>query len=85
MSHHFTSARVSFERGVTKCWGEDEWAGCAWTHPSVPQLLFIMRPEGRIHFAGEHTSLWASWMQGALESGNRVVTEIEEAVRASAA
>jgi monoamine oxidase len=81
MERILPGARASFERGMTKCWGEDEWAGCAWTHPSVPQLLFITRPEGRIHFAGEHTSLWASWMHGALESGHRVATEIEEVVR----
>jgi monoamine oxidase len=32
--------------------------------------------EGRIHFAGEHTSRWTGRMQGALESGRRVVREI---------
>ena len=32
--------------------------------------------EGRIHFAGEHTSAWTGWMQGALESARRVVREI---------
>jgi len=32
--------------------------------------------EGRIHFAGEHTSPWTGWMQGALESARRVVREI---------
>jgi monoamine oxidase len=34
------------------------------------------KPEGRIHFAGEHTSAWTGWMQGALESARRVVREI---------
>jgi monoamine oxidase len=32
--------------------------------------------DGRIHFAGEHTSPWTGWMQGALESARRVVAEI---------
>ena len=32
--------------------------------------------EGRVHFAGEHTSLWIAWMNGALESAERVVAEI---------
>jgi monoamine oxidase len=38
----------------------------------------IARPEGRIHFAGEHTSSWMGWMQGALESGERAAREVLE-------
>ncbi|HEX8146385.1 MAG TPA: FAD-dependent oxidoreductase [Pyrinomonadaceae bacterium] len=72
-------ARASFERGAVKCWGEDPWAGCAWTHPSGPQLVAVGAPEGRIHFAGEHASLYASWMNGALESGNRAARAVNEA------
>jgi len=34
------------------------------------------KPEGRIHFAGEHLSNYSGWMQGALESGLRTVSEI---------
>jgi monoamine oxidase len=34
------------------------------------------RREGRILFAGEHTSRWNGWMQGAIESAHRVVKEI---------
>jgi hypothetical protein len=32
--------------------------------------------EGRIFFAGEHTSRWNRWMQGAIESAHGVVREI---------
>jgi len=71
--------RASYERGAVKCWGEDPWAGCAWTHPSGPQLAAINAPEGRIHFAGEHCSVYASWMEGALESGNRAARAVGEA------
>ncbi|HWW77538.1 MAG TPA: FAD-dependent oxidoreductase [Pyrinomonadaceae bacterium] len=78
-------ARADFERGAVKCWGEDEWAGCAWTHPSGPQLVAVNAPEGRIHFAGEHASVYASWMNGALESGNRAARAVAEAARAAAA
>ncbi|HJQ33040.1 MAG TPA: FAD-dependent oxidoreductase [Pyrinomonadaceae bacterium] len=78
-------ARADFERGAVKCWGEDEWAGCAWTHPSGPQLVAINAPEGRIHFAGEHASVYASWMNGALESGNRAARAVAEAARDAAA
>jgi monoamine oxidase len=75
-------ARAAFERGEVKCWGEDAWAGCAWTHPSPMQLVDAVAPEGRIHFAGEHTSLYASWMNGALDSGNRAAREILQRVKA---
>lgn len=71
--------RASYERGAVKCWGEDPWAGCAWTHPSSPQLAVTGAPEGRIHFAGEHCSVYASWMEGALESGNRAARAVNEA------
>ena len=27
-------------------------------------LLHVARPEGRVHFAGEHASAWPGWMQG---------------------
>jgi monoamine oxidase len=35
----------------------------------------VSRPEGRIHFAGEHASPWPGWMQGALYSGLRAARE----------
>jgi len=74
MQHHF-------EGGVTKCWDEDEWARGVSAYYKPGQfgslLPHVARPEGRIHFAGEHTSVWIDgWMQGALESGNRVAREI---------
>ncbi|HEX8722456.1 MAG TPA: FAD-dependent oxidoreductase [Pyrinomonadaceae bacterium] len=75
-------ARAAFERGQVKSWGEDEWAGCAWTHPSGTQLVAVNASEGRIHFAGEHASVYASWMNGALESGNRAARAVEEAAGA---
>ena len=39
----------------------------------------IVRPEGRIHFAGEHCSLHHAWIQGALESGIRAAQAIHAA------
>jgi monoamine oxidase len=35
----------------------------------------ISRPEDTVHFAGEHTSSWMGWMEGALESGERAAHE----------
>jgi monoamine oxidase len=32
--------------------------------------------ESGLHCAGEHTSVWTGWMEGALESGERVAREV---------
>jgi len=44
-------------------------------------LPHIARAEGRIHFAGEHASTQPGWMEGALESADRVVAEIGDESR----
>lgn len=66
-----------------KAWQEDPWAGggWGWTQPGELRWMFpAMRSvEGRVHFAGEHTSLWITYMNGALESAERVVQEILDA------
>jgi monoamine oxidase len=48
------------------------------------QLVAVNAPEGRIHFAGEHASVYASWMNGALESGNRAARAVDDAARREA-
>jgi monoamine oxidase len=72
------------EGGVSKYWDEDPWARGAWTmmRPGDVKRLepHVARAEGGVHFAGEHTSPWpGGWMQSALESGERVAREINEA------
>lgn len=82
MEQVFPGARSNFEKGISKCWSEDEWARGAWVHPDEEALPVIVKPEGRVHFAGDHASHQPSWMQGALSSGLRVVKEINEAAHA---
>jgi monoamine oxidase len=74
----FPGLSENFERGATKCWVEDEWARGAWSFVLPKDYETASSPAGRIHFAGEHLSQWFSWMQGALDSGLRVVKEINE-------
>lgn len=78
----FPGARQNFEGGVTKCWDADFWArGAAqWFRPGQMTSLgpYMATPEGRVHFAGEHTSPWPAWMQGALHSGLRAAREVTE-------
>ena len=45
------------------------------------ELKYVIAPEGRIHFAGEHASLAHTWMQGALESGLRATQQMLEATQ----
>lgn len=73
-------ASAEFETGASKMWHDDEWAGGAFAlfEPQQQTLLHAdaMAPEGRIHFAGEHTSLGHAWIQGAIESGLRAAGEV---------
>ncbi len=73
-----------FEGGRSKSWDQDPWARGAFAilRPGDVTRLepHIARAEGRVHFAGEHTSPWlGGWMHSALESGERVAREINEA------
>jgi monoamine oxidase len=80
----YPAIRKNFEGGTSVSWDEDRWArgAYAWFKPGqMSELLpHIARAEGRIHFAGEHTSSWPGWMQGAFQSGHRAAREINRAV-----
>jgi len=72
-----------FEVGVSWMWHDDEFAGGAFAlfDPGQQTLLYdkIVAPEGRIHFAGEHASMYHAWIQGALDSGIRAAVEVDRA------
>lgn len=72
-----------FEVGASWMWQDDEFAGGAFAlfAPGQQTLLYdeIIRPEGRIYFAGEHASLYHAWIQGALESGLRAAIAVHQA------
>jgi monoamine oxidase len=64
---------------ISHCWGLDPWERGSFALHTPGQIGFLdtlAAVEGRIHVAGEHTSPWTGWMQGALESARRVVREI---------
>ncbi|MEO8449202.1 MAG: FAD-dependent oxidoreductase, partial [Gemmatimonadota bacterium] len=69
--------------GTTKIWDDDPWArgGYCWFRPGDMQRLMpnIAAAEGRISFAGDHTSPSPGWMEGAIESGHRAAHEVNEA------
>jgi monoamine oxidase len=71
-----------FEVGASHAWYGDRWARGAFAlfAPGQQTALHdaIVKPEGRIYFAGEHCSLYHAWIQGALESGIRAAQQIHE-------
>lgn len=74
--------RDEFETGASHMWHDDPFAGGAFAlfDPGQQTLLHdeIVKPEGRIHFAGEHASLYHAWIQGAFESGLRAAIAIHQ-------
>ncbi|HEY7294483.1 MAG TPA: flavin monoamine oxidase family protein [Dehalococcoidia bacterium] len=76
-------AAEEVEAGTSVIWHEDRFAGGAFAffEPGQETRLHahIVAPEGRIHFAGEHTSLKHAWIEGAVESGLRAALEVHQA------
>jgi monoamine oxidase len=75
--------REDFEGAATWSWLNDPFARGAYLVAlpghSRTILPYTASVEGRIHFAGEHTSPWPGWMQGAIHSGLRAAKEVSEA------
>lgn len=74
-------ASEHFTRGWWHDWVTDRYALGAFSHLAPGYVLEHMEhaatPESRIHFAGEHTATWIGFIEGALESAERVVREVE--------
>jgi monoamine oxidase len=75
-----TECRRLLVGGDSHSWASDEYTFGAFAlfEPHQERDLFAdtWKPEGCIHFAGEHTSLKHAWIEGAVESGIRVAREI---------
>jgi monoamine oxidase len=72
-----------WEGAAVKYWNEDPWIRGSYSFNGVGQardfLQMARTAEGRVHFAGEHTSVHRASMNGALESGVRAAEEIRKA------
>lgn len=84
----FPGAAAHFEVGASQAWDHEPWVRGAYAWHRPGQLTAFAAhppvPAGRIHFAGDHTTAWAGWMEGALRSGLRAAREVNEAsVRAA--
>ncbi len=76
----FPAIRSEFEQGLTQRWDLEPWARGAFVAGRPGQMTTLLTqaatPEHGIHFAGEHTSAWMGWMEGALLSGERAAREV---------
>ncbi len=72
----------NFEGGTSFSWIEEPWSLGAWAYyaPGEVAALYphVASPEGRIHFAGEHTTMNMT-MEGAAQSGVRAANEVSNA------
>jgi monoamine oxidase len=79
----YADAGAMIEAGASHMWHDNPYAGGAFAlfDPRQQTLLYddIVKPEGRIHFAGEHASLYHAWIQGAFESGLRAAIAVHQA------
>lgn len=76
--------RKHFSAAATYFWDSNPWAKGAycWFKPGQLKLFStsMAEPEGRIFFAGEHTSSLPARMEGAIESGYRAALEVHEVI-----
>jgi monoamine oxidase len=76
-----------FEISASHSWIDDPWARGASARFGPGQLSrhyeALRAPAGRIVFAGEYTSPWSGWMNGALESGERAADAIVQRTAAA--
>jgi monoamine oxidase len=77
----YPGSKDQLGRSATIAWGREKYSGGSYSAWAPGQYAkhwpALRRPYGRVYFAGEHTDLWASYMEGALRSGRRVASQIE--------
>ncbi|WJE55180.1 flavin monoamine oxidase family protein [Bacillus cereus] len=76
---------TEFVSGASYSWSENPYSCGGFTAFEPGQELeiypYTRTVEGRVYFAGEHTTLTHGWMQGAIESGIRVAYEVNDLSR----
>jgi len=80
----FPSARRFFEKGRSFSWHKQPGVHGGWpifVPGQTARIAALARAEGRVRFAGDHTCVYAGWVQGALESAHFAVAEIIAACR----
>jgi monoamine oxidase len=82
----YPGCSAELELGTSVDWVADPASRGSYSHFGPGELTryapWLASPEGRIHFAGEHTDPWQATMNGALESGARAAGEVLAALGA---
>jgi monoamine oxidase len=78
------AAKGALEGGTIHSWARDPYSAGDWAVFGPGQVQRFARtmaaPHGRIHFCGEHTAQSNRGMEGAMESAERVVLEVSQAL-----
>jgi monoamine oxidase len=78
----FPESRGLLENVQTIAWNNEPYTRGAYAAYAPGDLTKYWRalfsPAGRLHFAGEHAAVYQGYMEGAVESGQRVAKEIIE-------
>jgi monoamine oxidase len=73
---------TEYMQGVSFNWTQNPYSAGCFTLFTPGQFTdlgdVIHQPEGRLHFAGEHTSSFHGWIEGAVESGIRAAYEVNQ-------
>lgn len=76
----YPGCRQQLLKGVSIHWGQESFVQLG--YPFQPPGLLtggfrtLLKPEGRLYFAGDYLSLFVGYMEGALESGERAAYAI---------
>jgi monoamine oxidase len=87
-ARYFGERMLNPEFYVEKSWAADEWAGGCYTGFTPPGVLLdygtaLSEPIERIHWAGTETATrWPGYIDGAVQSGERVAAEVTAALSA---
>lgn len=77
----------SFESSFSVSWQHQPFTLGGWalySEDSRAQLYkHFLQPDGRVYFAGEHTTYLNAWMAGAFASAQRAVTDLHQRVATS--
>ncbi|MGZ6962535.1 MAG: flavin monoamine oxidase family protein, partial [Ilumatobacteraceae bacterium] len=69
--------------GFSRAWSSERWFGGSYAVYRPGQVTafwdVLRRPHGRIWLSGEHVATWTGYLEGAVESGERVASEIHAA------
>jgi monoamine oxidase len=81
----YPGCRTQLLRGVSIHWGQEPFSMLG--YPFQPPGLLtggfpsLLKPEGRLYFAGDYLSFFVGYMEGALESGERAAHTILKRLR----